>query len=204
MSNPTQDRFYTVEEYFALEASSQEKYEYVNGRVIAIREMLAMAGGAINHALIAANILVALSNRLKGGSCRAFGSDLRVRIPRKTLYFYPDVTVVCGPGDVEDNQSAGQTVTNPKLIVEVLSPGSELYDRGKKFARYLEMPSLEEYVLVSQQSPRVESHLRQDDGSWSFTFASGTDATIKLRSLDIKLPLIDIYSGVDLPAEECD
>lgn len=202
MSNPTQDRLYTVEEYFALEASSDEKYEYIDGRIIAKGEALAMAGGARNHALIAANMIRAMGNILEQGPCRVYTSDLRVRIPRKALYFYPDITVVCGAQETDPDHSAGETITNPKLIVEVLSPGTELRDRGEKFARYLEMPSLEEYVLVNQHTRRVESLLRQNDGSWSFTFASGNGAIIKLRSLDISLPLNDIYAGVDLSADD--
>ncbi len=97
MSNPTQDRLYTVEEYFALEASSQEKYEYIDGRIIAKGEMLAMAGGSANHALIAANVTGELRNRLTGSPCRVYTSDLRIRIPRKTLFYYPDVTVNLRP-----------------------------------------------------------------------------------------------------------
>jgi Uma2 family endonuclease len=134
-------RRYTVEEYLDLEASSpEEKYEYRDGIVVAMREALGMAGGAVQHCLINANVIGEIGQRLKGNSCRAYSNDLRVRIPRKTLYTYPDATVVCGQLQFDVHGPAGHTCTNPILIVEVLSPSTELYDRGKKFALYREIP----------------------------------------------------------------
>jgi Uma2 family endonuclease len=129
-----------------------------------------------------------------------YSSDLRVRIPRKVLYTYPDATVVCGPGEFDKEGAAGETLTNPRLIVEVLSASTELYDRGKKFALYREIPSLVEYVLVSQTDPRVETFFRHDDGGWSFGPFAGLNSTVKLMSLGIELSLADVYAGVEFPA----
>ena len=198
MSSPVEKRRrYTVEEYFELERTSQEKYEYHDGYIVAVGEAIAMAGGSVNHSLIVANVIRELGNRLKGRPCRVYDSNLRVRIPRKTLYFYPDATVICGPRATDDASPVGETVTNPRVIVEVLSPGTELDDRGEKFARYREMETLQEYVLVAQREARVESFLRQPDGTWSLASTSRPAVTTRIRSLEIDLPLDEIYAGVD-------
>ncbi len=192
----------TVEEYLELESRSPEvKYEYRDGVIVNMREALAMAGGTVTHCLINANVIAAFNNRLKGGPCRVYSNDLRVRIPRKTLYTYPDAVVVCGNTESELHKTASATITNPTLIVEVLSPSTELYDRGEKFSLYREIPSLREYVLVSQSSPRVETYFRRDDGGWSFGPFEGINAVAKLLSLEIDLPLTEVYAGVEFPAE---
>jgi Uma2 family endonuclease len=190
---------YTVEEYLELEGRFPErKYEYREGYVVDLRELLAMAGGSPDHVLIATNIVRSLGNRLEGGPCRVYGSDLRVRIPRRTLFAYPDTTVVCGKPEIEQHPTAGATVSNPKVIVEVLSPSTESYDRGKKFSRYREIPSFTEYVLVSQTEPWVETFFKHDDGGWRIETCS--EGAVKLVSLNLELPLPEIYAGVDFPS----
>ena len=112
---------------------------------------------------------------------------------------YPDVPVVCGPSEYDPRDPDRRTIVNPRLIVEVLSPTTEGFDRGQKFERYMQLPALQEYVLVTQDRPRVESLLRQGDGTWSFTHAVGIDATLRLRSMDIDLPSAEVYANVTFP-----
>ena len=188
-----QKRRYTITEYLERERQSLEKHEYDNG------EILAMAGGSANHSLVAMNFLGELRARLKGQPCRVYESNLRVRIPRTTLYTYPDGSVICGEIKRDADDPAGETVVNPRVIVEVLSPSTELYDRVTKFSRYQQLDSLEEYVLVAQSSPHVECFWRREGGTWLLTPVYGLDAVARLQSLRIELPLREIYAGVEFP-----
>jgi Uma2 family endonuclease len=120
MSLPVQPHRYTLEEYFEIERTSLEKHEYRNGEVVSINQAIGMAGGAIEHSQITVNVISAIGNRLKVGPCRVYSSDLRVRIPRKILWAYPDATVICGKPQVEHIRGIGDTVINPQVIVEVL------------------------------------------------------------------------------------
>lgn len=201
MTQPLEQRRYTVEEYLELESASEEKHEFLDGQIIHLSQILAMAGGAEWHSLIAMNMGREIGIRLKGQPCRVYGSDFRIRIPRKTVYAYPDVSVICGKTDLDPDTRGGHTALNPKLIVEVLSPSTEGYDRGEKFARYREIPSFEEYVLVSQVTPLIETFLRQGDGSWAFNVFTGLQSIVKLRSLQIELPLSDAYADVTFPPD---
>ena len=195
-------RRYTVEEYLELEGRTpEEKFEYRDGFIVAMREALAMAGGSPRHVLINTSLLRVLGNRLLGGPCRVYGNDLRVRIPRNALYTYPDATVVCGEAHFETHGSAGATLSNPRLIAEVLSPLTERYDRGDKFALYREVPTFVEYILVSQTSPRIETFYHRDDGGWSFYPYDGLSAVAKLLSVGIEFPLSEVYDGVEFPAD---
>jgi Uma2 family endonuclease len=187
----TQRRFFSVEEYLRLERDSSEKHEYRDG------EILAMAGGTADHSLILANTIRELGNRLKGKPCRLYESNLRVKIARKVLYCYPDATVVCGPSQFDPQDAHKTTIINPRVIIEVLSPSTEAYDRGAKFTRYREIESFEEYVLIAQDEPSVETFLRQADGTWSFAAYSGRDAVAKVRCLGVELPLAEVYAGVE-------
>lgn len=191
---------YTVEEYLELEGRSpQDKFEYREGLIVNMREALAMAGGSTEHSLINANLIRAVGNRLEGGPCRIYSNDLRIRIPRKALYTFPDAAVVCGRAELDQHPSAGSTLTNPRVIFEVLSPSTELYDRGDKFALYREIPSLAEYVLVSQSHPRIETYFRPDDGGWTFGPYDGLDRSVSLLSLKLDLPLAEVYAGIEFP-----
>lgn len=191
MSAETRRR-YTVEEYLRLEEVSPEKHEYREG------EIVAMAGGTPDHSLILANVIRELGTRLKGKPCRLYESNLRVKDPRKILYHYPDATVICGPALFEAQDDKKSTVINPRVIVEVLSPSTEGYDRGMKFTRYREIESFEEYVLIAQEGLSVETFLRQPDGTWSLAAYNGRDAIAKIRCLGIDLPLAEVYAGVEL------
>jgi Uma2 family endonuclease len=193
--SPTPARF-TVTEYLQLEAGAKVRHEFRDG------EIVAMAGGSPEHSLIIANIIRELGNRLKGKPCRVYDSNLRVRIPRTPLYTYPDVSVICGETQVDPQDPGRTTATNPRLIVEVLSNSTEADDRGEKFRRYLSLESLEEYVLVSQVRARVETFTRQGDGSWRFATAAELESRAVFSSLQVELPLSEIYAGVQFPPEE--
>lgn len=195
-SPPLKPVRFTIDEYLRLEAAAKQRHEYRDGRIIA------MAGGSPEHSLVIANIIREVGNRLKGKPCRVYDSNLRVRIPRTPLYTYPDVSVICGETHFDPQDANRTTATNPRLIVEVLSNSTEADDRGDKFRRYLSLESLEEYVLVSQVRPWVETFTRQDDGSWRFATASGLEAQVKLSSVQAEVPLSEIYAGIQFPPEE--
>jgi Uma2 family endonuclease len=189
----SQHRRYTLEEYIRLEAESEEKHEFRDG------EIIDMSGGSLNHSGITANVIRALGNRLQGSSCRVFDSNLRIQIAKKSLYSYGDATVICGEPVLSDVEGIGPTYTNPRVVVEVLSPSTRKFDQGAKFDRFRELSSFEEYVLVEQDEPRVETRYRHPDGHWALDFALGLNSVILLRSLSISLPLLEIYAGIVFP-----
>jgi Uma2 family endonuclease len=184
---------YTVSEYLRRERTALEKHEYRDG------EILLMAGGSPDHSLVVANVISEIHARLKGKNCHVYDSNLRVKIPRTVLYTYPDATVICGPRVFDPSDEENQTVTNPRVIIEVLSPTTEAYDRGEKFDRYRQIESFEQYVLVITTSPRIEVFLRQAEGLWLLAVYSGLDAIAKLNAIDIDLPLSEVYLGVEFP-----
>lgn len=190
------DRTYTMREYLDLVETLEGKYEYHEGKLVDYR---AMAGAAEPHALITANVIRDLGNALRGKPCRVYSNDLILRIARKAKYRFGDAVVVCGPTqfDPEDITRA-RAVTNPKLIVEVISPTSEGSDRGEKFADYRSIDSFEEYVLIAQDRASVETFYRQPDGTWLFAAFTGLDAVVPLRSLGVTLRCGELYAGVDL------
>lgn len=184
---------YSVEEYLRLERDADEKHDFYEG------EIFAMAGGTGNHSLIISNFSRELGNRLKGGPCRVYDSNLRIRVQATDLYTYPDIPVICGGRRADPQDPTGETFVNPTLIVEVLSPSTERYDRGLKALNYRRIESLQEHVLVWQDMAVVESFLRQPDGSWRMTIFQGPEAVAKLTSVGVDLPLSDIYDGVTFP-----
>jgi Uma2 family endonuclease len=189
-------RRYTVAEYFELEAASEEKHEFRDG------ELIAMAGGTESHDLIKNNLIGELRSFLKNSPCRVHGSDMRLRAARNLRYTYPDVFIVCGERRFDPEDPRHTTLTDAKVVIEVLSPSTEASDRGEKFAYYMQSPALEEYVLVSQHQPRMETLLRQNDGTWSLAFFRGIEANVRLRSLGIDLPLSEVYAKVVFPEPE--
>jgi len=184
---------FTPEEYLRREYDAQEKHQYYHG------EIYAMAGGTAHHSLVIANVSRELGNRLKGGRCRVYDSNLRVRIPSTTLYTYPDVSVVCGDIQFDPLDRNKTTMLNPGLIVEVLSPSTEGWDRGGKLQSYIQIESLREYVLVSSQAASVETFLRQPDGTWLYRPTRPPAIAARFQSLNIELPFADIYAGVTFP-----
>lgn len=180
----------TPEEYLAIERRAETKSEYLDG------EMFPMTGGSRWHGLVITNLLRELSQKLKGIDCEVYPGDVRVHIPATGLYTYPDATVVADVPRFLDGVS--DTLLNPTLIVEVLSPTTEAYDRGKKFQHYKAIGSLAEYVLVSQETPRIEKHTRQNDGRWSMEIISGLGQKVVLSSIGCELSLAEIYDKVPL------
>lgn len=184
----------TFAEYVALEAESDVKHEYVNG------EVFAMAGGTLEHSRIAANIILELGAQLRGRPCVVYTSDARVRVRATGLATYPDASIVCG--SIERDPEDANTLTNPVVLVEVLSDGTEAYDRGEKFAHYQRIPSLREYLLVSQHGKRIDHYLRNDDGTWTFR-AVEPPGGVRLPSIGCELALDAVYRDplADVTAE---
>jgi Uma2 family endonuclease len=181
--------FCTPEEYLEREYAADTRHEYYAGQVFA------MAGGSPEHSFIGANLIAALGVRLREQGCRTANSDLRVQAG--TLYTYPDVTVVCGEPRYTGHRA--DTLTNPTLLIEVLSETTEAYDRGAKFALYQQIESLHEYVLVAQDKPCLERYLRQTDGTWLYVKVEGTDTELPLGSVRLALPLSAVYEGIAFP-----
>jgi Uma2 family endonuclease len=187
-------RRFTLAEYLEFEEASPAKHEFHHG------EILAMSGSSPEHALITVNALATIHAKLVGKPCRVYSSDLKIAVGSSADIQYPDGSVVCGPLQYHPADPKNRLITNPRVIVEVLSPTTEAYDRGAKFSLYRTLPSLEEYVLISQNSPLIETFVRQADGRFviAATF-SGLDATAALASLQIQLALADVYAGVTFP-----
>ncbi len=181
---------YTVEEYLAFEAKSERKHEYYDG------EIFAMAGTSPDHGRIILNIARILGNQFLDKPCEVFASDLRVRT-RKNLYTYPDLVIICEELQLEGQDP--QTLINPRLLIEVLSPSTEHYDRTTKFKHYKTIASLNEYVLVSQLEPRVEVFTMSDDGGWPEepVIYSGLEAMATFAAVPCQLPLADLYRKVE-------
>lgn len=180
----------TPDEYLALERAAPAKSEYLRG------EVYAMARASEAHNLISFNLQGQLYLQLRGRPCKSYARDMRVHIPDTTLYTYLDITVVCGEARFDDDQR--DTLLNPTLLIEILSPSTEAYDRGEKFAHYRRLPSLQEYLLVAQDKARVEQYIRQADGSWRYASFEGLDASLTLPSIGVTLLLADIYERLEL------
>ncbi len=191
MSSPAHRRRYTLADYLEVEELSPAvKHELVDG------EIFAMAGGTVEHAALSTSISALLVARLRGGPCRAYSSDLRIRIREANIATYADVTVVCGP--VERDPESPTHVTNPRVVVEVLSKSTESYDRDEKRLYYQLLPSLREYVLVAQDRRRLEVW-RRDGDVWTHSIHEA-GATIPMPSVGVELDVDEIYELAGVPA----
>lgn len=179
----------TPDEYLAAERLSEYRSEYLDGGVYP------MTGGSVSHILIAGNVTTEFIVQLRARPCRVLAIDLKVRMPDSRKFFYPDVTVVCGDLEFHDNRR--DIILNPTLIVEVLSPSTEAFDRGAKFESYQAIESLKEYVLVAQDKPRVEQFVRRGDGKWSYAAVEGLESSLALPSIECTLNLSAVYDKVD-------
>ena len=179
----------TETEYLDLERHAEFKSEFFAG------EVFALSGGTPLHSQIATNLAAELRNQLKGKRCVPYNSDLRLKVEASGLLTYPDLSVVCGP--LQLATGTDDTVVNPTVIVEVLSDSTEAYDRGKKFENYRLMPSLREYLLVSQKEPRIDQFIRQENEQWLLREAAGLEATLALPVLEIKISLAEVFAGVE-------
>lgn len=180
---------WTPEEYLDFERKADTKHEYLDG------EIYDMSGASKEHVIITGNLSFKLHQQLEQrDDCIPYGNDLRVRVSKKH-YTYPDLTVVCGETRLADDDHQ-DVLLNPTLIIEVLSPSTEQYDRNRKFQSYRTLASLQEYVMVSQQEPLIERYLRQPNGDWLPSMAQGLDASITLPSIDCTLALADVYRRI--------
>ena len=187
---------FTSQEYLERERKSDLRNEFYSG------EIFAMSGASFEHTCIVDNLVFELTQRLLGGSCRVLSKDMRVKVNASGLYTYPDLIVVCGKPDLED--SHGDTLLNPQIIFEVLSPTTEAYDRGQKFNHYRQIPTLKEYVLVSQDRPMIERYIRQSDVSWNLTDFKPPQESFELLSVAASVKIADVYRSVQFQNIERD
>jgi Uma2 family endonuclease len=195
---PQSELLYTPEEYLALERAAFERHEWLDGLIYA------MAGESPQHSLISSNINAILNLQLRGKPCATYSPNMKVYsrlssdVGLKGLFSYPDCMVVCGQALFHDKHR--DVLINPRLVIEVLSPTAERYDRGKKFLRYQQNASLTDYVLVAQAYPSVEHYSRQTNGSWLYSVTTELTASVALASLECQLPLAEVYDRIEFPA----
>jgi Uma2 family endonuclease len=179
------DYYISPEQYLDFEREAETKNEYVDGQVVA------MAGASERHNRLVANLIIALGSQLRGQSCRVYPSDLKVQMPGGRRYFYPDVSVICGPAEFVDEQQ--DVVTNPVVIIEVLSDATAAIDRGLKLQSYIQIPTLQDYLLVSQDTEMIERYSRGEDAPWLYTEHIGREAMIDLAAIGCHLGLADVF-----------
>jgi Uma2 family endonuclease len=184
-----QQRYYSPEEYLALEEAADYKSEYIDG------EIIAMAGGSINHNRIAGNFYAALNFAFKTEDYDVFMSDVRLWIAKRRIYTYPDVMVVAGEPEYYNNRT--DTITNPRIIIEVLSPSTKGYDKSKKFEGYRTIPTFQEYLLIDQTRIYIEHFYKTDNKRWSFSDYGESDVAIGLSSVSFEISVSDIYNKVN-------
>ena len=180
--------YLSEEEYLELERNSETKHEYFDG------EIFAMSGASRKHNLIVANVVGELRSQLKKRPCRVYPSDMRLKIESTKLYTYPDVMIVCGKEIFADDRE--DMLLNPDVIIEVLSDSTESYDRGKKFGHYRQIASLKEYVLISQNSRKIEKFLKTEHRQWIWDETDEENPEIILESVECALHLDEIYDKV--------
>jgi Uma2 family endonuclease len=181
---------FTIEEYLEYENASQEKHEYYQG------EIFAMSGPKVPHNIIAVNLTTLLGQKLKGNPCRPFNSDQRIYIPQNTLFTYPDISIVCGEIVTKDNDD--WNILNPSIIIEILSRATKNYDRGEKFTLYRDIPTLKEYILVDSESIRIETFRVNEAGHWELEEYKRPDEILLIKTIQLSIPLTDIYEGTKL------
>jgi len=181
----------SVSEYIIQEQENHTKYEYHDGQIFAL------AGGSLNHGMLCGNIYAELRSRLKAkkSDCKPFTSEIKLRIKARNSFVYPDAMVICG--EIETSEQDKNSVTNPSLVVEVLSKSTANYDRGDKFFLYRQIPSLQEYVLISQNQPQVDVFYKQPNTDlWQITRFEGLESTIILQSVLLQIAMSDLYFDI--------
>ena len=196
---------YTVEEYLALERASEERHEYLDG------DVYAMAGESPEHGAICVNLAISIGSQMRGTPCQAFVKDMKVcsgplALPgrsAKGLFSYPDLVVVCGAMQFHDQ--VRDVLLNPSLIIEVLSPSTEAFDRGEKFRRYRTwLPTLQDYLLVAQDKPFIDHYHRVEENRWELVSREGLEANLYLESVHCTLRLADVYDRIIFPPEDAE
>lgn len=178
-------KYITQQEYLEAERDSLNKHEYYAG------EIFAMSGASLPHNIIFSNLIGTLSEKLKGKNCRPFGSDLRIHIPHNSLYTYPDISIICGKPETTDEKK--DTITNPSVIIEILSKSTRDYDKGQKFTMYRDIPSLNEYILIDSEMVSVETLTRNEDQSWTFREYRSLNDSFTIQTIQEVLVLADVY-----------
>jgi Uma2 family endonuclease len=182
-------KYIAPDDYLAMEVSATEKHEYYDGQV------QAMTGAGENHVRISRNLIVEIGSYLKGKSCEVFGNDYRVTTPIFNSYMYPDVTIVCGP--TQKKESVFDTLTNPAVIIEILSPSTSAMDKNYKFLYYIQSPTLKEYMLIDAQTHKVTTFKRQENGSWMIDTIEGKEASVDIDTIGLTIKMADIYYMVN-------
>jgi Uma2 family endonuclease len=182
-------KYYTAEEYLATEETAEYKSEYYQG------EIFGMAGASANHDRIAGNVYARMNLAFSGNKCEAFTSNMRLWIKSKNFYTYPDAMVICGKPEFYKNRN--DTITNPLLIVEVLSKSTQSYDHNEKFRFYQSIPSLREYIMIDQYKIHIEQFSLGKDGKWALTEYKNADDILRCSCVDFQIPLREIYERVE-------
>jgi Uma2 family endonuclease len=181
--------FITPAQYLEMERASEFRSEYFQGYV------QAMSGASLKHNIIDRNLIYSLANFLKGKDCQVLPSHMRVGTPLSDSYMYPDALIVCGKPELEDDMF--DTLKNPSVIFEIISPSTSLYDKGRKFFFYQQIPSLKEYIMVDSRQILIQLGRKQPDGSWRFEQISQPNSVLKITTIEFNLPLSEIYLGAD-------
>ena len=183
-------------EYLAFEEAAEGRHEFWDGEVVAT------SGGTWSHSLVKSNLVASLGVRLRGGPCVRADSDLRLLVKNRGPYFYPDASVVCGSPEFAPHEQKQLTLLNPTAVFEVLSDSTEGRDRGEKFDRYREIPSLRTCVLVDPRKPRANLFESRENGLWSIDVREGMDASLPLEALGIEIPFTELYENVSFEQGE--
>ena len=183
-------KYTTAADYLNAERLALDKHEYFQG------EIFAMSGASIPHNRIFSNTFGGISSKLRGKKCEPFGSDLRIHIPKNSLFTYPDISIICG--EIETTDDKFDTVTNPSVIIEILSPSTRDYDIGKKFYLYRDIQSLKEYILIDSEKITVEKYIRNNDNSWLLTEYKSIEDSFSIETVGLEMKLSDVYFGVKI------
>ena len=190
----------TEAEYLAIEEKAEFKSEFYDGvmyPVFPVDELTGMAGASIDHNTVKENLIVQLGIAFRDGPCRSFSSDQRVQLTESGMYAYPDIVVICEPPQTIPGSRT--TLANPQVVIEILSPSTEAYDRGFKFAQYRQQPTIREVVFVSQDIRQVERYVRNVDDTWTLTTFADPAGEFALGTVSARMPLAAVYRGVELP-----
>ncbi len=182
--------YISQEEYLEMERAALEKHEYYQG------EIFAMSGASLKHNEVFSNLFGEIQGKLKGKNCKPYGSDLRIHVPKNSLYTYPDITIICDKADLTDDKF--DTATNPAVIVELLSKSTRNYDRFEKFSLYRDIASLKEYILVDTQKIHIENYVRNADNTWQLTDYNAISDNLFIATVNINVSIADIYAGLSL------
>ena len=181
---------FTIEEYLRMEKAATEKHEYYQG------EIFAMSGAKPRHNVIAKNLIRDIANALRGKPCQPYGSDLRISIPENTLFTYPDISIICG--DIVSSEFDEDTAVMPTIIIEILSLSTKEYDRGGKFKLYRDIAPLKEYILIDSESVNIEAFRINNSNHWELEEYKSGSETLELPSVQVSIPVADIYEGTKL------